>query len=233
LLKIGEKRNMKKIVITVVTVAIAAIAAQAQSPRVESRMTAYILPANGATGSAAATTSPASSATTGNHTYTWGNNISDWSAYVPQAGTRGTTANTTAGTHQTNWNIFSTQHQNRERVAMAAVSRIAEREALRRAEAAYAAYVNAQADGEKEESTETAVTEEKPTEYPFYLYGREGHMMAMAETIAQTTKPAATQPAKTNKKEGGSWFARLMGFEKYEGETDQEWQTRLYYMSIK
>ena len=33
--------------------------------------------------------------------------------------------------------------------------------------------------------------------------------------------------------ESGNWFTRLMGFEKYPNETDDEWQSRVYYMSIK
>jgi hypothetical protein len=52
---------------------------------------------------------------------------------------------------------------------------------------------------------------------------------AGANFIARVETPTVTNKHKTD----SNWFNRLMGFEKYEGESDEEWQSRLYYMSIK
>lgn len=76
---------------------------------------------------------------------------------------------------------------------------------------------------------------------PYYYYGREGKVMALSDALsgenAKQAKPAKrARPAKkvkAEKKSDGNWFTRLMGFAKYENETEEEWMSRLTAMAMK
>jgi len=78
----------------------------------------------------------------------------------------------------------------------------------------------------------------KPQGLPSYYYGREGHIMALSDATVEALKaePAPAKPAKkakAKKKSEGCWFTRMMGFDKYENETEEEWQARLTSMAMK
>ena len=46
-------------------------------------------------------------------------------------------------------------------------------------------------------------------------------------------KPATQNNSKAKNQSAVKWIARVMGFEKYANETDEEWQARLYAMTMK
>ena len=82
------------------------------------------------------------------------------------------------------------------------------------------------------EKTEKADTKNN-SEYPFYYTGKEGHVMILGDKDIRQARSASKKKSadkKTDKSEG-NWFTRLMGFSKYEYETAEEWQARLYSMS--
>lgn len=68
-------------------------------------------------------------------------------------------------------------------------------------------------------------------------FAEEGRLQEQATTRRAPTDKEEASTARNNrkaKKQGSvRWLARVMGFEKYENETDEEWQARILAMSMK
>lgn len=98
-------------------------------------------------------------------------------------------------------------------------------------------HAKAQAAAPQAQTKQTAAKTENK-EWPSYYYGREGKMMALSEVHqrrnAEKNAEKKQEKKETEAKESKSnFFTRMMGCEKFKGETDEQWQSRLYYMAIK
>ena len=89
--------------------------------------------------------------------------------------------------------------------------------------------IEAQAVEQAKKATQNTQEAQTKDSFPYYYYGREGHAMLVGSGYGKSEQKAA--PTKKAKK--GSCLSRILGFAKYENETDEEWQARLYAMAMK
>ncbi len=214
---------MKKIVLTAVAVGLAAVAAHAQGTGDGGVTSAVWGRYYDATHSSAKpTTKPATTTTTTTRTVSAGAAEAGYFAWnpsyawpAPSGAATGTFAYTAA------------QQKAEDKLGTAVAAKV-EEEAFRHAEALAAQ--------EDQAATEEATVKENPatTGAPTYYYGREGKVLALGEVTERALKnkkaPKKAEPAKEST---GNWFTRMMGFDKFEGESDTEWQARLQSMAIK
>ena len=195
---------MKKIVITVVAVGLGAVAAYAQN-MADARFIADCMKGYIAQKNNTSTATKTSIRTTTGSFPTWG--------YKPADG------------NQWTWSYVVSQ---RPQAGTGSLVR-----AIEEQNAAHAR----QAAGRTAPATSSVKAEKSAvSEYPSYLTGREGHMMAMSENSTGRLLAGnrqAERTVKVEKKNESNWFTRLMGFDKYDNETEAEWQARLYLMGVK